>query len=324
MFQTLEAGFQPLEKPALPRHPLFATVETMKSKIMRCSVLFALLFAATARGADDPPKGKQRQGSRILPLDELFAELDTNHDSKISKEEASGPYAQRFAKWNADGDAFITRQELRDYRLRFGINDDGTRATSQRRSRQRKAVPTATVLKEPTDWRLEIISIPPGFAPDIELKGLEEIRFAPGMFDTASSNYFTCVISLLLDQEPTVGAAELKEFLEKYYRGLSLGVGRKKGFSPDVAQMQAEVASIQSDTANRFTGHMVFFDSFSDGRKIRLNVEARVIPLVATKQTCVILLVSPSDTKKPIWKTLREIGKKTAGNVPGKSAGPRI
>jgi hypothetical protein len=146
------------------------------------------------------------------------------------------------------------------------------------------------------------------------------------MFETTSSNYFTCVISLLLEHEPKVGAAELKDFLEKYYRGLSTGVGRKKGLSPDIAQMQAEVHPMKPapDAMNRFAGHMVFFDSFSDGRKIRLNVEARVIPLAAMKKTCVIVLVSPSDPENSTWQTLRKIGEQAAKNVQVEGAIPRI
>ncbi|MFA5193441.1 MAG: hypothetical protein WC740_22260, partial [Verrucomicrobiia bacterium] len=98
-----------------------------------------------------------------------------------------------------------------------------------------------SILKEPADWRFEGMAIPPGFAPDIKLTGSEEIRFAPGMFDTHSSNYFTYVVVILADGAPELGTAELKDFLEKYYRGLSTAVGRGKGLSPDTGQMRAVV-----------------------------------------------------------------------------------
>lgn len=64
------------------------------------------------------------------------------------------------------------------------------------------AAATATILKEPADWRFEGMPVPPGFAPEIKLTGSEEIRFAPGMFDTGSSNYFTCVLAILADGAP--------------------------------------------------------------------------------------------------------------------------
>ncbi len=178
-----------------------------------------------------------------------------------------------------------------------------------------------TILKEPADWRYEGMVIPPGFAPDIKLTGSEEIRFAPGMFDTHSSNYFTYAMVILANGTPELGAAELKEFLEKYYRGLSTAVGRGKGFSPDAGQMKAVVnpAPPGPEGKNRFVAEVVFFDSFTDGRKVNLHVEALVIPRPASKQTCLIMLVSPASKDAAVWQTLREIGSKTARNAAGKS-----
>lgn len=176
------------------------------------------------------------------------------------------------------------------------------------------------ILKEPADWRFEGMAIPPGFAPDIKLTGSEEIRFAPGMFDTHSSNYFTYAMVILANGTPELGAAELKEFLEKYYRGLSAAVGRGKGLSPDAGQMKAVVnpAPPGPDAKKkRFAAEVVFFDSFTDGRKINLHVEALVIPRPASKQTCLIMLVSPASKDAAAWQTLREIGSKAAGNAAG-------
>src|ERR1700688_98610 len=96
--------------------------------------------------------------------------------------------------------------------------------------------PAATILKEPADWRFERLPVPAPFAPDIKLTGFEEARFAPGMFDTASPNYFTYVIVIAADGSPELGRSEIEEFLQKYYKGLSIGVGRRKGLTPDPAQ----------------------------------------------------------------------------------------
>ncbi|MBI5394385.1 MAG: hypothetical protein HZA91_03720 [Verrucomicrobia bacterium] len=176
-----------------------------------------------------------------------------------------------------------------------------------------------TILKEPADWRFEGMAIPPGFAPDIKLTGTEEIRFAPGMFDTRSSNYFTYVVVIMADGAPELGAADLKDFLEKYYRGLSIAVGRGKGLSPDPAQMKTVVnpAPPGPDAKQSFAAEVVFFDSFTDGRKISLNVEALVVPRPASKQTCLILMVSPSSKDAAVWQTLRDIGRKATRNAMG-------
>ncbi len=101
------------------------------------------------------------------------------------------------------------------------------------------AQPQATVLKEPAGWRFERLPIPPQFAPGIKLTGFEEVRFAPGMFDTSSDTYFTCALVIVVDGAPEFDQAAITDFLEKYYRGLSLGVGQRKGMKPDPAQMEA-------------------------------------------------------------------------------------
>jgi hypothetical protein len=168
------------------------------------------------------------------------------------------------------------------------------------------------VLKEPAGWRFERMPVPPQFAPEIKLSGFEEIRFAPGMFDNTSPNYFTCVLVISAEGAPPVGAPELKDFLEKYYRGLSVGVGRRKGLSPDPAQMNAAVTPAASgeDAKNRYAAAVTFFDSFTDGRKITLNVEAHVLRRPESGKTYLALLVSPQPKDNAIWGKLREIGSK--------------
>ena len=63
------------------------------------------------------------------------------------------------------------------------------------------------------------------------------------MFDNASPNYLTYALIISADGAPEIDNAAIKDFLEKYYRGLSVGLGGRKGHSPDPAQMVAEVSA---------------------------------------------------------------------------------
>ena len=173
-----------------------------------------------------------------------------------------------------------------------------------------RVTPEAQVLKGPADWRLERIPMPPGFAPSIRLRGMEEIRFAPGMFDPRSPTYFTCIISILADDEPVIDAKALQEFLEKYYQGLSVAVGKHKHLQPDLAQMKATIREGPPTpvATESYGADMVFFDSFSDGRKITLHIEATVNHLHGRKQTGLLLLVSPSAPESEAWKALEVHG----------------
>jgi hypothetical protein len=163
---------------------------------------------------------------------------------------------------------------------------------------------TPTVLKGPADWRFEKMPTPPMFAPDIKLSGYEEARFAPGMFDNTSTNYFTYVLIVSADGAPEIDGPALKDFLEKYYRGLSVGLGQRKGMKPDPAQMVAEVSP---GAEGRSNATVTFFDSFTDGRKIKLNVEARVVPRPGVKKTGLVLLISPQPKSHEVWRKLHEI-----------------
>ena len=55
-------------------------------------------------------------------------------------------------------------------------------------------VASAEKLVFKTKWGGERIELPPRFAPTLGLKGIEEIRFAPGMFKPESESFFSYVI----------------------------------------------------------------------------------------------------------------------------------
>jgi hypothetical protein len=78
------------------------------------------------------------------------------------------------------------------------------------------------------------------------------------------------------------------------------------------------VATVQpTEASGKFNADMVFFDSFSAGRKVTLHIEAETIARPAMKRNFLILLVSPAAKDTDIWKNLREIGKKAVKNFPG-------
>jgi hypothetical protein len=169
---------------------------------------------------------------------------------------------------------------------------------------------TPAILAGPADWRFERMPIPPRFAPDIKLSGFEEARFAPGMFNTAASEYFTYILAVSIDGTQAIDAAGVKDFLDEYYRGLSVAVGRRKQLAPDVAQINAMVTPAKATgAAVCYTAQVPFFDTFNDGRKIELNVEVKITPRLTDKKTFMVLLISPQSPGAEAWKKLREIEK---------------
>src|SRR5438045_1155199 len=58
-----------------------------------------------------------------------------------------------------------------------------------------------TTLVFNTTWKGERIQLPPPFAPAMKLKGTEEIRFAPGMFDASSATFFSYAFVFSVSQD---------------------------------------------------------------------------------------------------------------------------
>ncbi len=168
-----------------------------------------------------------------------------------------------------------------------------------------RAQPVPTMLLGPADWRFERLPIPPGFARDIPWNGYEEARFSPGMFDTKSATHFTYALSICIDGTPEIQAKELKDFFDKYFKGLSTMVGRGKDMKPDPAVFNAVVSP--GDKAGLFSAKVPYIDTFTDGRQILLNLEIDVRPQPEAKKTQIILLISPQAPDAEIWKQLREI-----------------
>jgi hypothetical protein len=168
-----------------------------------------------------------------------------------------------------------------------------------------RAQPAPTMLLGPADWRFERLPIPPGFARDIPWTGYEEARFSPGMFDTKSATYFTYVLSICIDGTQEIGAKGLKDFFDKYFKGLSTMVGRGKGMKPDPAVFNAVVTP--GDKVRLFSAKVPYIDTFTDGRQITLNLKIDVRPKPETKKTQLILLISPQAPDAEIWKQLDEI-----------------
>src|SRR4051812_23762235 len=71
-----------------------------------------------------------------------------------------------------------------------------------------------------TDWKGERIELPPGFAPRMTLRGVEEIRFAPGMFDARADSFFTYAFVFSVPKNQALTQEVMQSEILIYYRGL--------------------------------------------------------------------------------------------------------
>ncbi len=164
-------------------------------------------------------------------------------------------------------------------------------------------------------WRGERIALPPGFARDLGWNGVEEIRFAPGMFDAAAPDFFSYILVFHLAPGSDVSEAGLKRELLVYYTGLAKAVmgGKEKTVDPSgfaVALAKAAGGTAEAPTsapaAAAWTGTLDWIEPFATEKSQRLHLEVHVWK--EGEHPVVLSCVSPLDPGSEIaWPSLRKI-----------------
>src|SRR5215831_3982009 len=168
--------------------------------------------------------------------------------------------------------------------------------------------PTPQLLKQPTNWQFERFALPPEFAPNIPYKGVEELRFAPGMFVKDSTFYFTYAFIAQLDNVHSVSRKDIKDYLLKYYRGLCSSEAQEKKLSIDTSKITIETESKKSASDDVIYYAVAnIFGVFADGAAVKLNMEVKVLINKSTSKTYLLFIASPREKTDPVWKQLYAI-----------------
>ncbi len=176
--------------------------------------------------------------------------------------------------------------------------------------------PKSEKLTAPEGWSGETIALPPGFAPDMKLKGSEHIRFAPGMMKPASDSFFCYAFVFELQPKPDLTEAVVKEEFLKYFRGLCKAV--LNGKLPDVnpAEFKLELQRVKSEkdpatdakaaeTPTLYTGTLDWVEPFATKKAQKLNLEIRT--WTRNDRNYIFACVSPQARDSAIWKQLNAI-----------------
>ncbi len=176
--------------------------------------------------------------------------------------------------------------------------------------------PSTAKLAAPAEWGGETIQLPPGFAPEMKLKGSEHIRFAPGMMNPASDTFFSYAFVFELEPMPELTEAVVKDEFLKYYRGLYKAV--RKGNLPQVdpstftleLQRAESDATITLDDKNAdmpvlYTGTLEWVEPFATKKPQTLNLDIQT--WTRNDRSFIFACVSPQATDAAIWKQLHKI-----------------
>jgi hypothetical protein len=173
---------------------------------------------------------------------------------------------------------------------------------------------------EPKGWGKETIELPPKFAPDMTWKGVEEIRFAPGMFKPEATDFFSYALLFWLPDDQKTDPKTVEKELLAYYRGLAKAVLESKKQKVDAGDFTLTIKDAKEKTGKRPGGEaysasvaeLKWTEPFATSKPQTLRIEIHTWPSAKHKRTCVFLCVSPQPETAEVWKTLREIRDGTA------------
>lgn len=176
--------------------------------------------------------------------------------------------------------------------------------------------PSPAKLAAPAEWGGETIQLPPGFAPEMKLKGSEHIRFAPGMMDPESDTFFSYAFVFELEPMPELTEAAVKEEFLKYYRGLCKSILKGKLPHVDPSKFTLELQRAKSDAATTpddtttvmpvlYTGTLDWVEPFATKKPQTLNLDIQT--WTRNDRNFIFACVSPQATDAAIWKQLHKI-----------------
>ena len=177
--------------------------------------------------------------------------------------------------------------------------------------------PSPAKLAAPASWGGETIRLPPGFAPDMKLTGLEHIRFAPGMMNPDSDSFFCYAFVFQLQPQPALTDAVVKDEFLKYYRGLCKAVLKGQPPEVDMSTFTLKLERVKSDARPsaddeqdapspiRYTSTLDWVEPFATKQRQKLNLE--IWTWTQGRDNYIFACVSPQPPDKAIWKQLRAI-----------------
>ncbi|WP_299681499.1 hypothetical protein [uncultured Dokdonia sp.] len=154
-------------------------------------------------------------------------------------------------------------------------------------------------------WRSEQLTFPIAFAPSLDYKGIEEVRFAKGWGTPESEEFWTYTFLWYLDEDPSVTATHLEKDIEAYFNGLMALVGKGSGLT-DIPNANVVFVPENSNEGS-YIGKAKIFDAFFTKDIQTLNIKAVSGFCEKTNKYTVLFTFSPKTFDHSIWKTLNGI-----------------
>jgi hypothetical protein len=168
-------------------------------------------------------------------------------------------------------------------------------------------------LTAPEGWPKERLPFPLSFAPDLDYKGHEDLRFAPGMFKPAAPDYFSYAFVLWIDGKMSFEPESLQKDLMKYYKGLCASVAKSRKLDLDLSKISVKVTrqdrkgKLGGEEAEFLHAQIDWYDAFVTGKPLTLHLEIWGRSADGGKRSCLFAVVSPKEKTAAVWESLRTI-----------------
>jgi hypothetical protein len=161
----------------------------------------------------------------------------------------------------------------------------------------------------PKGWGVERFPIPIEFAPQINYKGVEDVRFAPGWADEKSEQYWSYTFLWWLEGDQVLDESILQKHLQAYYGGLiNRNVIVRNIPSNKVIQTNVNIKKLKTDSKQPadYNGTIQMLDYMTQ-KPITLNFLVQVKSCKPDNHTMVFFELSPKPYSHPVWQEMHRI-----------------
>ncbi|MEN1785918.1 MAG: hypothetical protein AAGF77_12360 [Bacteroidota bacterium] len=163
-----------------------------------------------------------------------------------------------------------------------------------------------TILSAPDNWNSEQIAFPLGFAPEIDFKGFEDIRFAPGWADKNSEQFWTYHFTWFIQNRGALTEEVLTETMNGYFDGLTRAVLKQQSDETDPETL-GKALCLFIKTEDGFRGKMRVFDAFFSKEYITLNVTIKEWFCEGSNKQIVSFNISPQPLDHEVWEVFQNV-----------------
>lgn len=158
-------------------------------------------------------------------------------------------------------------------------------------------------------WGIERFPIPIDFAPSLDYKGVEDIRFTKGWADQNSDEYWSYAFLWLLEGTPVQNVSIIQKNLNAYYDGLIARNIIKRKIPKDlVFKTNTRIRRVKTENWDQQTfGGTISMLDYMTQKPILLHVKVHVSKCPGSTQTVVFYQLSPQPIDKRVWRNLNAL-----------------